>query len=215
MKSVRIMMFAIGLAAVLALPAHAQMMGGMGGSGMQGAPGGMSRMGEGMEHHGNMTHGSHMGMPPSHESPQITLMLQHGRELGLSADQERKLRDLRTEYAKESARKGAEIQVAEIDLGALLEQDRWDMPKIEAAAKQAAGLQADLRVARLKAIALGRALLTPDQLQKLKELGHQMQPASGHGPMRPGMGMHGMGGSHPGTPGQGNPQDSEHQHHTN
>jgi len=66
----------------------------------------------------------------SHEGPLITIMLDHKQELGLTPDQERKLRDLRTEFAKESERRNAEIRVAEIELDALTEQDRWDLARI-------------------------------------------------------------------------------------
>jgi Spy/CpxP family protein refolding chaperone len=135
------------------------------------------------------------------------MMLERSQDLGLSADQQKKLRDLRTAFAKESTRKGAEIRVAEIDLDALLEQDRWDLAKIEAQVKQIAALQGDLRLARIKTIESGRALLTPEQLEKLKQVGHRMGPMGGPGPMR-----HDMGPAGPGMRGPGGPPASPHQH---
>jgi protein CpxP len=92
-----------------------------------------------------------------HEGPLLTMMLHHSQELGLSPEQEKKLRDLRTEFAKEAVRRTAEIRVAQIELDALLEQERWDLAQIEPKAKQIAALEGDLRVARLRVLAAGRA----------------------------------------------------------
>ncbi len=135
----------------------------------------------------------------AHEGPLITIMLDHAREIGLTPDQERKLRDLRTEFAKESERRTADIRVAEIELNSLLEQDKWDLAKIEPKVKQIATLQGDLRLARIKTLAAGREVLTPEQVEKLKQIGHRIGPGPGPGGFRPGM----MG---PGRPyGPGNP----------
>jgi len=177
----------------LTRPAMAQMMGpppqagpmGMQGPGMLGQAAGpgpaIGREGRGL----------------SHEGPLITIMLEHRQELGLSAEQERKLRDLRTEFAKDSERRSAEIRVAEIDLDALLEQDKWDLSKIQPKVQQIATLQGELRFARIRTLEAGRALLTPEQLERLKQIGHRMRPGWGSGGFGPGM----MGpGQTPGMP---------------
>jgi Spy/CpxP family protein refolding chaperone len=191
----------IALAVGLAFPTSAQMMGPRGGGMMHGSPGGMIE--------GGMGPAMPAGPPDHrpHEGPLITIMLQHSQDLGLSTDQQKKLRDLRTAFAKESARKGAEIRVAEIELDALLEQDRWDLAKIEVQVKQIAALQGELRLSRIKTVESGRALLTPEQLEKLKQVGHRMAPIGGGGPMPHGMGMPG-----PGMHGPGGPPASPHQH---
>jgi Spy/CpxP family protein refolding chaperone len=176
------------LVGVLAAPAAAQTMNQMqqGGQpgGMMGGMMGGGRMGRGMEE----GRGHRM---MSHEGPLITMILHHGQELGLNPEQEKKLRDLRTEFSKESVRRSAEIRVAQIELGSLLEQDQWDLAKIEPTVKQIASLQGDLRATRLKTLAAGRAVLTPQQLEKLKQFGHRMRSMGrpggmGHGMMGPG-----------------------------
>jgi len=189
----------------LAFPVMAQTMGppvqsgppGMGGPGLMG-PG--PRPGPAYGHEDRWS---------SHEGPLITIMLDHAQEFGLTPDQERKLRDLRTEFAKESVRRTADIRVAEIDLNSLLEQEKWDLTKIEPKVKEIAALQGDLRLARIKTLAAGREVLTPEQVEKLKQIGHRMRPVSvpsgpGPGMMRPGYpygpGMPGPGG--PGAPRQ-------------
>jgi Spy/CpxP family protein refolding chaperone len=134
----------------------------------------------------------------SHEGPIITMMLEHSQDLGLNPEQEKKLRDLRTEFSKDSVRRTADIRVAQIELNALLEQDQWDVAKIEPKVKQLATLQGDLRVARIKTLAAGRAVLTPEQVEKLKQVGHRMREMGRPGGMGPGMmgpGMMGPGQS--------------------
>ena len=181
----------------LTLPAMAQVMG----PSVQGGPPGM-RWG------GMMAPGTRPGPMSgregglsSHEGPLITIMLDHAQELGLTPDQERKLRDLRTEFAKELVRRTADIRVAEIELSSLLEQDRWDVAKIEPKVKQVAMLQGDLRLARIKTLAAGREVLTSEQVEKFKQIGHRMRPGSAPGGPGPGM----MGPGRPYNPGMPGP----------
>jgi periplasmic protein CpxP/Spy len=174
------------LVVVVGAPAMAGMMGERPSGGQVGGMGG-GAMG-GMMGGGRMEPGEHM---MSHEGPLLTMMLSHSQDLGLNPEQEKKLRDLRTEFAKESVRRTAEIRVAQIELDALLEQEQWNLVQIEPKVKQVAALQGDLRVARIKTLAAGRALLTPQQLEKLKQVGHRMRSMGepggmGHGMMGPG-----------------------------
>ena len=181
---------AVGLTIGLVLPVMAQTMG----LPVQGSP--MGTQGPGMMGQGAMP-GPRFGRGgawSSHEGPLITIMLEHKQELGLTLEQERKLRDLRTEFAKESVRRSADIRVAEIELDSLLEQDRWDLTKIEPKVKQIATLQGDLRLARIKTLEAGLEVLTPEQLEKLKQISHRMRPRSGPGGYGPGMMGPGQGG---------------------
>jgi len=204
MRAHRIFVLATALVAAFWAPAWAGMMGdrppagnasGMG----PGAMGGM-RGGGGMMASGDRMMG--------HEGPLLTMMLRHSQDLGLSPDQEKKLRDLRTEFAKESVRRTAEIRVAQIELDALLEPEQWAVAQIEPKVKQIASLEGDLRVARLKTLAAGRALLTPEQLEKLKQVGHHMRSMGGPDGMGHGM----MGHGAPGPPGPGGPPAQRHTH---
>ena len=136
-----------------------------------------------------------MGIGPSfhmrggYEGPLISRMLMWQEQLGLTADQERTLRELRVNFEKESIKRTAEIDVAELELNGLLEQDKVDVAKVEALVKKSAMLQAELRVGRVKTIEAGKAVLTPEQTEKLDRLGHES--------MMGGMGMRMMG---PGMP---------------
>ena len=190
---------ATALVVALGAPAWAGMMGerppaghasGMGPGGMGGMRGGG----------GMMTPGHRM---MRHEGPLLTMMLRHSQDLGLSPEQEKTLRDLRTEFAKESVKRTAEIRVAQIELDTLLEQEQWAVAQIEPKVKQIAAMEGDLRAARLKTLAAGRALLTPQQLEKLKQVGHHMRSMGG---------ADGMGHGAPGTPPPGGPPAQRHTH---
>jgi len=125
----RIVGLATALVVALGAPAWAGLMGerspaghasGMGPGGMGGTRGG-----------GGMMAPGHRMM--GHEGPLLTMMLHHSQNLGLSPEHEKTLRDLRTEFAKESVKRTAEIRVAQIE------------PKV----KQIAALEGDRQTARL------------------------------------------------------------------
>jgi Spy/CpxP family protein refolding chaperone len=125
-----------------------------------------------------------------HEGPLISMMLHWKDQLALTADQERSLRELRAKFEKEAITRTAEIDVAELELKELLEQERVDLTKVEASTKKIALLRADLRLARIKTIEAGKALLTQEQQRKLERLGHDSRMGdSGRGMMGPGMRM--------------------------
>jgi Spy/CpxP family protein refolding chaperone len=206
------MMVLIGLMLVAAPAVEAGMPGGgmMGGQGgMMGGQGGMMG-GHGMmggrmddDDHGR-GRGEHHGREWSHEGPLISIMLAHRDELGLRPEQETRLRELRVEATKDVIRRTADVRVAELDLDVLLERETWDTAAIEAKAKQIATLEGDRRIARLKALAAARAVLTPDQLRRLQEVGHRMRGREGRGPGAHGTGPGGHGpGMGPGMMGPG------------
>jgi Spy/CpxP family protein refolding chaperone len=125
-----------------------------------------------------------MGDPT--ERPLITIMLNHRTELGLSADQVGRLEALRGDFTREAIRRGADIRIAELDLATLLEQDPVDLTKVEPKVREVAQLRADLRIARLRTVEQGKAVLTPEQRTRLQAMlsgGMMMQHGSGRMPM--------------------------------
>jgi Spy/CpxP family protein refolding chaperone len=137
---------------------------------MQGRGGSGGRMGRGMS---------------EPDRPLITIMLHHRSELGLTPEQVSRLEALRGEFSREAIRRDADIRIAEFDLAALLEQDPVDLGKVEPKVREVAQLRADLRIARLRAIEQGKAVLTPEQRTRLQTLVSGMQhhhaPRSGSG----------------------------------
>ena len=114
------------------------------------------------------------GMP--RERPQLSLALQHGAELGLSAEQEKTLRQLVDRFGKEAPRRERDIETAERELAALLKQEPADLAQADGKVRAIEKLRADLRLRRIRTIAEGRAALTPEQRAKLDQL------AAGQGP---------------------------------
>jgi len=131
-------------------------------------------------HHGRGGMGPGGPAPSPAERPLITIMLHHRNDLGLTGEQVGRLEALRNDFAREVIRREAEIRIAELDLAALLEQEPLDMTKVEAKIRDVAQLRADLRVARLRTIEQGKAVLTAEQKVRLQGvLGGGM-----HGPRR-------------------------------
>jgi Spy/CpxP family protein refolding chaperone len=108
--------------------------------------------------------------PSPAERPLITIMLHHRTELGLTPEQVSRLEALRGEFAREAIRREADLRIAELDLAGLLAQEPLEMARVEAKVREAAQLQADLRIARLRTLEQGKAILTPEQRAKLGSL---------------------------------------------
>lgn len=137
--------------------------------------------------------GAAMGMRRGlglYERPLVSEILAVQQQLGLSAEQVRRLQTLRINFEKEAIQRTAETQIAEVDLSSLLEADRPDLSNVETQVKKIAALQADLRFARIKTLRQGRAILSQDQWQKFESLTPRMGPMGSSGMMGSGM----MGG---------------------
>ena len=61
----------------------------------------------------------------------------------------------------------------ELDIAALLDSEPVDMTKLETKMREEEKLRTDLRIARIRAIEQGKALLNADQKKKLTELMRQ------------------------------------------
>jgi Spy/CpxP family protein refolding chaperone len=133
-------------------------------------------------HHGRSDGGRSDGPAAAavgRERPLITMMLHHRTELGLSDDQVKQLEALRSDFTREAIRREAEIRVAELDLAALLGQESVDMTKVEAKVRESAQHQADLRIARLRAIEQGKMVLTAEQRSRFQAILGGRSPRAG------------------------------------
>jgi Spy/CpxP family protein refolding chaperone len=109
-------------------------------------------------------------VPSPAERPLITIILEHREQLALTQDQATRLETLRQEFTRETIRRDAELRIVEMDLAALLEQTPADLGKVEAKIRELEKLRADLRIARIRTLEQGRAVLTPEQRTKLQAL---------------------------------------------
>ena len=96
------------------------------------------------------------------DRPVISQMLNNKDALGLSADQVRRLEQQRDNFQRLTIRNEADLRILELDIAALLESEPVEMAKLEAKMREEEKLRTDLRIARIRAIEKGKALLTAE-----------------------------------------------------
>ena len=104
------------------------------------------------------------------DRPVITQILNNKEMLGLSADQVRKLEQLRDNFQRQSIRTDADSRIIELDIAALLDNDPVELAKVEQKIREAEKLRADLRIARIRIVEQAKALLNPEQKKKFQEI---------------------------------------------
>lgn len=147
--------------------------------------------------HGAMR-GHGMGMMHSSAGHLIRHLLKHEKDIGLTADQVTKLKDIQLTLDKTRIKSEADIQVAERELKALTDDEKSDLGAIEAKLKQSEDLQVALRMTSIKTRRDVMALLTPEQRAKEKaEHEKMMEQHKSAGQRNP------HGGAMPGNPHKG------------
>jgi periplasmic protein CpxP/Spy len=125
--------------------------------------------GGGKDGYGSGAMGSHgMGMMHSSAGHLIRHLLKHEKEIGLTADQVAKLKDIQLRLDKTRIKVEADIQVAERELKALTDEEKSDLGAIEAKLKQSEDMQVALRMTSIKTRREVLGLLTPEQRAKEK-----------------------------------------------
>jgi len=109
------------------------------------------------------------------DRPVISQILNNKEALGLSADQVRRLEQLRDDFQRLTIRNEADLRIIELDIAALLDREPVEIAKLEAKMREEEKLRTDLRIARIRAIEKGKALLNAEQKKKLTELLPQSQ----------------------------------------
>jgi hypothetical protein len=104
------------------------------------------------------------------ERPLISIMLRHRHDLGLSPQQVQDLEQLRDGYQREAIRYEADLRIAEMALQRLLKVDPVKLEQVRAKLQDIERLKVELRFARIQAIEQGKALLSPEQYEKLQSL---------------------------------------------
>jgi Spy/CpxP family protein refolding chaperone len=128
--------------------------------------------GYGREGHGGGGHsmmgGYGAGMRHNSTGHLIRHLLKHEQDIGLTAEQVTKLKEMQLNLDKTRIKTEADIQVTERELKALTEEEKSDLGAIEAKLKQSGDQQAGLRMVAIKAKRDVLALLTPEQRAKEK-----------------------------------------------
>jgi Spy/CpxP family protein refolding chaperone len=130
-------------------------------------PGYYGREGHGGGGHSMMS-GYGAGMMHNSTGHLIRHLLKHEQDIGLTAEQVAKLKDMQLDLDKTRIKSEADIQVAERELKSLTEDEKSDLGAIEAKLKQSGDLQVGLRMVSVKARRAVLALLTPEQRAKEK-----------------------------------------------
>jgi Spy/CpxP family protein refolding chaperone len=104
------------------------------------------------------------------DRPVISQMLNNKEALGLSADQVRRLEQQRDNFQRLTIRNEADLRILELDIASLLDSEPVEMAKLEAKMREEEKLRTDLRIARIRAIEQGKAVLNAEQKKKLTEL---------------------------------------------
>ncbi len=105
---------------------------------------------EGMEHHG--------GLSP----------LDMKEELGLSEDQVTRLRPLEMDYRKTMIQNGADLRVAMVDMGTLMDAKQADMAAIASKVDEISLLQKNMMMYRVGVYLKVKEVLTPVQYEQFR-----------------------------------------------
>lgn len=148
-----------------------------------------------------------MNMMHSGTGHLIRHLLKHEKDLGLTADQVAKLKDVQLNLDRARIKSEADIQIAERELKALTDDEKSDLGAIEAKLKQSEDLQVALRMTSIKTRREVLGLLTPEQRAKEKSEHEKMmqqhkEGGKGHG------NPHGGAASYGANPHGKNPHES-------
>ena len=150
-------------------------------------------------------HGYGKGMMHSGTGHLIRHLLNHEKNLGLTADQVTKLKDIQLNLDKARIKAEADIQIAERELKALTDNEQSDLAAIETKLRQSEDLQVGLRMTSIKTRRDVMGLLTPEQRAKEQaEHAKIMHQPKGHGTPHGGAMPHGAN-PHGANPHGGNP----------
>jgi len=143
----------------------------------QGMPHHSGMMGEsGMKGHGNMP--PHMSLSP----------LAMKDELGLKDDQVKAIEPLEMDYRKHAIKSRADVRVAMIDLGSLLDQKSPNRSAISSKVDEISGIRKQMMMYRVDTLLQLKEILTPEQYAQFRsKIKAQMERGMGGR-------MHGMGG---------------------
>ncbi|UCE63344.1 MAG: Spy/CpxP family protein refolding chaperone [Nitrospirota bacterium] len=143
----------------------------------------------GMPHHSGMMGGAGSkghGMMPGHMSLSPLAMKD---ELGLKEDQIKAIEPLEMDYRKHGIKSRADVRVAMIDLGSLLDQKNPDRSAISAKVDEISGIRKQMMMYRVDTLLKLKEILTPEQYAQFRsKIKAQMERGMGRR-------MHGMGGT--------------------
>ena len=147
-----------------------------------------SGSGHGMPHHSGMMGESgmkgHGNMPPHMSLSPLAMK----DELGLKDDQVKAIEPLEIDYRKHAIKSRADVRVAMIDLGSLLDQKSPNRSAISSKVDEISGIRKQMMMYRVDTLLQLKEILTPEQYAQFRsKIKAQMERGMGRR-------MHGMGG---------------------
>ena len=130
------------------------------GSGMRGC----GKMGSGMGMCGEM-----MGGDQGMGCCKMDFFLRCKKELELSDKQMKELKSIKMNFMKGKFKAEANVKIAQLELKSLMHEDDAPIKDIEAKMKAAAKIKTDMKLSHIKAFREAKALLTPEQMEKMKK----------------------------------------------
>ncbi len=118
-------------------------------------------MGMGMKMCGMMGEGEEMGCC------KMEFFLCCKDELGLTDKQIESLKSMKMDFMKTKIKMGADLQIAQLELKALMGDDKASLKDIEAKLRAVEKMKTDMKITHLKAFRDAKALLTPEQKEKM------------------------------------------------
>jgi Spy/CpxP family protein refolding chaperone len=109
------------------------------------------------------------------EAPWISLSLRHRADLNLTAEQVSTLEQLRADFAERAKPVHSELRDVEKEIMGLLQVNPVDLAQAKAKIEQAERLRSELRYLRVETLDKGKAVLTTEQNDQLKNLLSSMQ----------------------------------------
>ncbi len=145
---------------------------------------------------GKMMQGGMMGGMMGRMHRGFDFFLGKAKQLELTPEQIKKLRDMKFQFEIDNARRKADLEVAKIELKRLKADEKADPKQIEAKIREVQNKKAELEIALFRAKRQAKSVLTEEQRAKLSSMSCPMcgqMHGSGMGGMMGGSGMMGSG----------------------
>jgi hypothetical protein len=126
--------------------------------------------GNGFEEHRPLMRPMMRGEAPGMHMPVPPPLLPEAADRILDEKQKESIRDIELKANRNSIRKIAELELAELDLREILDKDSADLGKVEAGVRKVESLRVDMQMIHIKAREEVKTILSPEQKNKLKEL---------------------------------------------
>jgi hypothetical protein len=117
---------------------------------------------------GRIRHG--MAMAALGNSVPVRLLLAAGDKIGLSAEQEKRIRAMSESHQQWLIKARADMQIQAVKLRGILAVEPLNMKEAEALIREQSVMRAEMQIARLRQQQEVRSVLSAEQLEKLTQL---------------------------------------------